>query len=108
MAPREEGSQAERMSPLRHPFLSPSPLTHTHTQLELLASGRRPAAGPLAPTWLPASDTPSPHFLPNTSPPPPFGSGGRAPPLQCGNVPAAPTGRSNRQSGAEADARPGQ
>ncbi|XP_038534828.1 basic salivary proline-rich protein 1-like isoform X1 [Canis lupus familiaris] len=109
MAPREEDSQAERMSPLRHPFLSPSPLTHTHTHN--LNSSPAVAAQPPAPLRPPGCRllTPqAPTFSQYTSPPPPFGSGGRPPPLQCGNVPAAPTGSSNRQSGAEADARPGQ
>ncbi|XP_041612878.1 translation initiation factor IF-2-like [Vulpes lagopus] len=46
MAPREEGSQAERMSPLRHPFLSPLP-SHTHTHN--LNSSPAVAAQPPAP-----------------------------------------------------------
>lgn len=47
MAPLEEDSQAEKMSPLRHPSLSLSPLTNAH--LEPLASGHSPAADPLRP-----------------------------------------------------------
>ncbi|XP_038407517.1 translation initiation factor IF-2-like isoform X3 [Canis lupus familiaris] len=81
MAPREEDSQAERMSPLRHPFLSPSPLTHTHTHN--LNSSPAVAAQPPAPLRPPGCRllTPqAPTFSQYTSPPPPFGSGGRPPP----------------------------
>lgn len=72
MAPRGEGSQAERKSPLRRPSLSPSSLTHAH--LEPLANGRSPAAKPPLSTRQPAPDTQSPHFRLNTSPPPPLGA----------------------------------
>ena len=44
VAPLEEDLQAERMSPLRHPSLSLSPLTNAH--LEPLASCHSPAADP--------------------------------------------------------------
>lgn len=72
MAPPEEGSQTERLSPLRHPSLSPSPFTHAH--LQPLASGRSPATEPPLSTWLRSRNTQSPPFLLNTSPPPPFGA----------------------------------
>ncbi|XP_047638759.1 serine/arginine repetitive matrix protein 1-like [Phacochoerus africanus] len=72
MAPPEEGSQTERLSPLRHPSLSPSPFTHAH--LQPLASGRSPATKPPPSTWLRSRNTQTPPFLLNTSPPPPFGA----------------------------------
>ncbi|XP_032208155.1 outer dense fiber protein 3-like protein 2 [Mustela erminea] len=102
MASREEGSQAERMSPLRHLSLSPfSP--HTCTTLTPLPRSQ-PSCRPPAPTWLPVSDTPKPPLSPKRLPSPPIWSS----PPQCGNVPAAHTDKNNYQSGAEADAGPDQ
>lgn len=98
MAPREEGSQAERMSPQRHPFTLFLSLPLAHAHLESLASGGSPTAGPLRPPSRRRRKPESPHFRLNNSPPPLH----LEQPPQCGNVPAAQTDRSSRQSGTEA------
>ena len=101
VAPLEEDLQAERMSPLRHPSLSLSPLTNAH--LEPLASCHSPAANPHRPPSCGIPTSKAPTF--SSTPPLPLHL---ERPLQCGNVPTAQTDRSSLQSGAEAGSGPGQ